>query len=84
MNCLDENILFVHKFCFNFWIHLLKDHSQPVHVQQMELEFDSWMKFYGKESGSYQLRKGDFLDETYQEAISSATYVILYKRSNEL
>jgi len=50
----------------------------------MELEFDSWMKFYGKESGSYQLRKGDFLDETYQEAISSATYVILYKRSNEL
>ena len=43
----------------------------------MELEFESWMRFYGKESGMYRLEKGDFLSETYQEAISSATYVIL-------
>jgi len=46
-------------------------------MQQMELEYESWMRFYGKESGSYRLEKGDFLGETYQDAISSATYVIL-------
>jgi len=43
----------------------------------MELEYESWMRFYGKESGRYRLEKGDFLSEAYQDAISSATYVIL-------
>jgi len=41
----------------------------------MELEFETWMRFYGKESSRYQLDKGDFLSEKYQDAISSATYV---------
>jgi len=41
----------------------------------MELEYEFWLRFYGKESGRYRLEKGDFLDETYHEAISSATYV---------
>jgi len=45
-------------------------------LQQMELEYESWMSFYGKESGSYRLEKGNFLDEKYHEAISSATYVL--------
>jgi len=45
----------------------------------MEMEYESWMRFYGKESGSYRLEKGDFLGETYQDAISSATYVILLR-----
>ena len=43
----------------------------------MEPEFESWMRFYGKVSGSYRLEKGDFLSEKYQDAISSATYVML-------
>jgi len=43
----------------------------------MEFEYEFWMRFYGKESSTYRLEKGDFLSETYQEAISSATYVIL-------
>ena len=42
----------------------------------MKVEFETWMRFYGKEFSSYQLEKGDFLSETYQEAISSATYVM--------
>ena len=43
----------------------------------MEIQYNFWMRFYGKESGQYQLMKGDFLSETYKEQINSATYVIL-------
>jgi len=45
----------------------------------MELEYENWMRFYGKASGRYQLDKGDFLSDTYQDAISSATYVATYQ-----
>ena len=41
--------------------------------QQMSSEFDKWMKFYGKECGSYDLLKGNFLSDDFKDIISNAT-----------
>ncbi len=42
----------------------------------MSDEFQRWMHWYGKIYSDYLLDTGDFLDEQFNERISSATYVV--------
>lgn len=41
--------------------------------QNMEREFIKWMDFYGKSYGDFDLLAGDFLDESLEEIINSAS-----------
>lgn len=43
----------------------------------MDVNFRTWMKWYGKKYGEYQLIKGDFLLDAHREQINSATIVFV-------
>jgi len=42
-------------------------------MQSMEREFIKWMDFYGKSYGDFELVAGDFLDDSLEDTINSAT-----------
>ena len=41
--------------------------------QRMQLEFQRWMAWYGKSYGEYEIIKGDFLVEAFDDIINQAT-----------
>lgn len=47
------------------------------YAENMNQMFRSWMKWFGKKYGEYQLLKGDFLADEHREKIMSATVVFV-------
>ena len=41
--------------------------------QRMQLEFQRWIAWYGKSYGEYEIIKGDFLLEAFDDIINQAT-----------
>jgi H3 lysine-79-specific histone-lysine N-methyltransferase len=43
------------------------------YAEEMDRQFIKWMDFYGKSYGEYELLKGDFLEDKFDEILYSAT-----------
>ncbi|KAH1007008.1 hypothetical protein HUJ04_004290 [Dendroctonus ponderosae] len=47
------------------------------YAEAMAKKFKFWMQWYGKRCGQFELRKGDFFDDTHREAFSDATVIFV-------
>lgn len=47
------------------------------YAENMDQKFRTWMKWFGKKYGEYQLLKGDFLADEHREKIMSASVVFV-------
>ncbi|CAH0592341.1 unnamed protein product [Chrysodeixis includens] len=47
------------------------------YAESMDVNFRTWMKWYGKKYGEYKLIKGDFLLDEHREKINAATIVFV-------